>query len=134
MDIKICKTCGHCTFKIGEDKKRVDPRCRAISTCSVPLSVLDECPIVEEAKRVPAGKADNTGNDAADRYTWRDGIECREIQRIMAWGSSGEEAPYIYDAVKYIYRYPKKGGSKDIRKAIKCLEELADLVEANERS
>lgn len=134
MDIKICKTCGHCTFKIGEDKKRVDPRCRAISTCGAPLSVLDECPIVEEAKRVPAGKADNTGNDAADRYTWRDGIECREIQRIMAWGSSGEEAPYIYDAVKYIYRYPKKGGSKDIRKAIKCLEELADLVEANERS
>jgi hypothetical protein len=51
----------------------------------------------------------------------------------MAWGSSAEEAPYIYDNVKYLYRYPKKGGSKDIRKAIKCLEELADLVEANER-
>lgn len=133
MDIKICKTCGHCTFKIGEDKKRVDPRCHAISTCGTPLSVLDECPIVEEAKRVPAGKADSTGNDAADRYTWRDGIECREIQRIMAWGASGEEAPYIYDTVKYVYRYPKKGGSKDIRKAIKCLEELADVVEANER-
>lgn len=134
MDIKICKTCGHCTFKIGEDKKRVDPRCHAISTCGTPLSVLDECPIVEEAKRVPAGKADNTGNDAADRYTWRDGIECREIQRIMAWGSTAEEAPYIYDNVKYLYRYPKKGGSKDIRKAIKCLEELAELVEANERN
>lgn len=133
MDIKICKTCGHCTFKIGEDKKRVDPRCHAISTCGTPLSVLDECPIVEEAKRVPAGKADNTGNDAADRYTWRDGIECREIQRIMACGSSAEEAPYIYDTVKYVYRYPKKGGSKDIRKAIKCLEELAEVVEANER-
>lgn len=133
MDIKICKTCGHCTFKIGEDKKRVDPRCHAISTCGTPLSVLDECPIVEEAKRVPAGKADSTGNDAADRYTWRDGIECREIQRIMAWGSTAEEAPYIYDNVKYLYRYPKKGGSKDIRKAIKCLEELAELVEANER-
>lgn len=133
MDIKICKTCGHCTFKIGEDKKRVDPRCHAISTCGTPLSVMDECPIVEEAKRVPAGKADSTGSDAADRYTWRDGIECREIQRIMAWGSTAEEAPYIYDNVKYLYRYPKKGGSKDIRKAIKCLEELAELVEANER-
>lgn len=133
MDIKICKTCGHCTFKIWEDKKRVDPRCHAISTCGTPLSVLDECPIVEEAKRVPAGKVDSTGNDAADRYTWRDGIECREIQRIMAWGASAEEAPYIYDNVKYLYRYPKKGGSKDIRKAIKCLEELAELVEAHER-
>ena len=134
MDIKICKTCEHCAFKIGEDKKRVDPRCHVTSTCGTPLSALDECPVIATAKRVPAGKADNTGNDAADRYTWRDGIECREIQRIMAWGSSGEEAPYISDAVKYIYRYPKKGGSKDIRKAIKCLEELADLVEANERS
>lgn len=133
MDIKICKTCGHCTFKIGEDKKRVDPRCHAISICGTPLSVMDECPVIAAAKRVPAGRADKTSNDAADRYTWRDGIECREIQRIMAWGSTAEEAPYIYDNVKYLYRYPKKGGSKDIRKAIKCLEELAELVEANER-
>lgn len=133
MDINVCETCEYCTFKISEDKKRVDPRCHVTSICGTPLSVVDECPFIAAAKRVPAGKADNTGNDAADRYTWRDGIECREIQRIMAWGSSAEEAPYIYDNVKYLYRYPKKGGSKDIRKAIKCLEELAELVEANER-
>ena len=134
MDIKICNSCENCTFKIGEDKKRVDPRCHVTSTCGTPLSMVDECPVIAAAKRVPAGKADSTGNDAVDRYTWRDGIECREIQRIMAWGSSAEEAPYIYDNVKYLYRYPKKGGSKDIRKAIKCLEELAELVEAHERS
>lgn len=134
MDVKICKTCEYFAFKISEDKKRVDPCCHVTSTCGTPLSMVDECPVIAASKRVPAGKADSTGNDAADRYTWRDGIECREIQRIMAWGSSGEEAPYIYDAVKYIYRYPKKGGSKDIRKAIKCLEELAEVVEANERS
>lgn len=134
MDVEICKTCEYCAFKIGEDKKRVDPRCHVTSTCGKLLSMVDECPVIVTAKRVPAGKADNTGNDAADRYTWRDGIECREIQRIMAWGASAEEAPYIYDNVKYLYRYPKKGGSKDIRKAIKCLEELAEVVEANERS
>lgn len=133
MDIKTCNTCEYCTFEIGEDKKRVDPRCHVTSICGTPLSMVDECPVIAAAKRVPAGKDDKTSNDAADRYTWRDGIECREIQRIMAWGSSGEEAPYIYDAVKYIYRYPKKGGSRDIRKAIKCLEELATLVEAHER-
>lgn len=139
MDIKICKTCEYCTFKIGEDEKRVDPRCHVTSTCGTPLSMVDECPVIATAKRVPAGKtdsigkADNTGKDATDRYTWRNGIECRKIQRIMAWGSSGEEAPYIYDTVKYLYRYPKKGGSRDIRKAIKCLEELAALVEAHER-
>jgi hypothetical protein len=139
MDIKICKTCGHCTFKIGEDKKRVDSRCHVTSTCGTPLSLVDECPVMSAARRVPAGKhdgnsnANTTGKDAADRYTWRDGIECRKVQRIMAWGSTAEEAPYIYDTVKYVYRYPKKGGSKDIRKAIKCLEELAALVEAHER-
>jgi hypothetical protein len=133
-DIDVCKLCSYCTFKLSADKKYLDPRCRYMSTCGTPLSVLDECPVIATAKRVPAGKADSTGNDAADRYTWRDGIECREIQRIMAWGASAEEAPYIYDNVKYLYRYPKKGGSKDIRKAIKCLEELAELVEANERS
>lgn len=133
MDINVCNTCEYCTFKIGEDKKRVDPRCHVTSTCGTPLSILDECPVVAASHRVPAGKAGSTSNDAANRYTWRDGIECREIQRIMTWGSSAEEAPYIYDNVKYLYRYPKKGGSKDIRKAIKCLEELAELVEANER-
>lgn len=135
MDIEICNSCEYCTFKIGEDKKRVDPRCHVTSTCGTPLSMVDECPVIAAAKRVPAAAmTDSTGKDATDRYTWRGGIECREIQRIMAWGASAEEAPYIYDNVKYLYRYPKKGGSKDIRKAIKCLEELADLVEAHERS
>lgn len=140
MEIEICKTCEYCTFKLDSNKKHVDPRCHVTSTCGTPLSLVDECPVMSAARRVPTGKADgatskadNTGKDATDRYTWRDGIECRKIQRIMAWGSSGEEAPYIYDTIKYVYRYPKKGGSKDIRKAIKCLEELADLVEAHER-
>lgn len=130
MEIGICKTCEYCTFKLDGNKKHVDPRCHVTSTCGTPLSLLDDCPVMSAARRVPAGKSKG---DAADRYTWRDGIECREIQRIMAWGSTAEEAPYIYDNVKYLYRYPKKGGSKDIRKAIKCLEELADLVEAHER-
>lgn len=136
MDIEICSSCEYCTFKLDSNKKHVDPRCHVTSTDGTPLSLVDECPVMSAARRVPVGKASatsTTGKDAADRYTWRDGIECRKIQRIMAWGSSGEEAPYIYDAVKYIYRYPKKGGSKDIRKAIKCLEELAALVEAHER-
>lgn len=135
MDVKVCNTCEYFTFEIGVS----DPRCHVVNTNGTPLSLVDECPVMSAARRVPAGKHDGTGNaattgkDAADRYTWRDGIECRKVQRIMAWGSSGEEAPYIYDTVKYIYRYPKKGGSKDIRKAIKCLEELAALVEAHER-
>lgn len=134
MDIEICSSCEYCTFKLDSNKKHVDPRCHVTSTCGTPLSLVDECPVMSAARRVPAGKAANTtGKDAADRYTWRDGVECRKVQRIMAWGSSGEEAPYIYDTVKYIYRYPKKGGSRDIRKAIKCLEELAALVEAHER-
>ena len=132
-DIDVCKLCSYCTFRLSADKKYLDPRCHYMSTCGTPLSILDECPVIATAKRVPAGKADKTGDDATDRHTWRDGIEYREIQRIMAWGSSAEEAPYIYDNVKYVYRYPKKGGSKDIRKAIKCLEELAELVEAHER-
>lgn len=134
MDIKICSSCEYCTFGIGEGGQRVDPRCHVADTNGTPLSLVDECPVMSAARRAPAGKTDTTtGKDAADRYTWRDGIECRKVQRIMAWGSSGEEAPYIYDTVKYIYRYPKKGGSRDIRKAIKCLEELAALVEAHER-
>ena len=139
MDVKVCNTCEYFTFEIGESGKRVDPRCHVVNTNGTPLSLVDECPVMSAARRVPAGKPDTTGKanttskDATDRYTWRDGIECRRVQRIMAWGSSGEEAPYIYDTVKYIYRYPKKGGSKDIRKAIKCLEELAALVEAHER-
>lgn len=133
MDIEICSSYEYCTFKLDSNKKHVDPRCHVTSTCGTPLSLVDECPVMSAARRVPAGKANTTGKDAADRYTWRDGIECRKVQRIMAWGSSGEETPYIYDTVKYIYRYPKKGGSRDIRKAIKCLEELAELVEAHER-
>jgi hypothetical protein len=59
-----------------------------------------------------------------DHYTWRGGMECRDIATEMCRGSEGVAAADIYNAVKYIYRYPKKGGLEDIDKAIESLHHL----------
>lgn len=59
-----------------------------------------------------------------NHYTWRGGMECRDIATEMCRGSEGVAAADIYNAVKYIYRYPKKGGIEDIDKAIESLHHL----------
>ena len=63
-------------------------------------------------------------------YTAADnGIECIDAI-IGALGREGAEAYCTGCAMKYMWRYNRKGGSEDIKKAIwylECLVELRDI-------
>lgn len=56
-----------------------------------------------------------------NHYTWRGGgIEPKEV--AMRWGLDFAEG----NALKYLYRWPKKGRLLDLEKAIEYLEMLRD--------
>lgn len=58
-----------------------------------------------------------------NHYTWRT-RECYEIQQDMTAGSFGWTAYAIANIIKYLYRYPMKGGVDDLRKAQRYLKLL----------
>ena len=52
-----------------------------------------------------------------DHYTWK-GVECKDVIEIMTRGLPGAEAYYVGNAIKYLYRYPRKGATEeDLAKA-----------------
>lgn len=62
-----------------------------------------------------------------DHYTWK-GTECKKVIEIMTQGLSGEEAYYMGNIIKYLYRYPKKGTPKsDLMKAEEYTKFLREL-------
>lgn len=60
-----------------------------------------------------------------EQYTWRQGIEPK------TFSASNRLLDFEGNVIKYIYRYPKKGGVKDLRKAIENIESL--ILMENER-
>ena len=62
-----------------------------------------------------------------DHYNWK-GTECKKVIEIMTQGLSGEEAYYMGNIIKYLYRYPKKGTLKsDLMKAEEYTKFLREL-------
>jgi Protein of unknwon function (DUF3310) len=64
-------------------------------------------------------------------YQGPTGVECREIQRAVL--SHEQMVGYWRGCVlKYIFRYERKGGVEDLRKAIRCIEFLIQEIEAGD--
>ena len=62
-------------------------------------------------------------------YSWRGGMEAADIAAELCKGAEGDEAAWIFNLAKYVYRYPKKNGVQDIDKAIECLQRLKKVVQ-----
>lgn len=59
-----------------------------------------------------------------NHYTWK-GVECKTVIETMTNGLDGQEAYYVGNIVKYLYRYPAKGTPlKDLIKARQYLDFL----------
>lgn len=59
-----------------------------------------------------------------NHYTWK-GVECKTVIETMTNGLDGQEAYYVGNIVKYLYRYPAKGTPlKDLMKARQYLDFL----------
>lgn len=67
-----------------------------------------------------------------DHYNYKS-VECKDIIDVMCEGLEGSEAYEIGAAVKYLYRYPKKGNAiQDLKKAITYIKMVIDKLESEE--
>lgn len=64
-------------------------------------------------------------------HYFRGGIECREVERALLGDSCvhGIHALLWMDALEYLWRWDKKGGVQDLRKARECIDSLIEEVE-----
>lgn len=68
-----------------------------------------------------------------NHYTWK-GVECKTVIETMTNGLDGQEAYYMGNIVKYLYRYPAKGTPlKDLMKARQYLDFLITNEEVKEK-
>lgn len=68
-----------------------------------------------------------------DHYTWK-GTECKTIIESMTKGLDGQDAYYVGNIIKYLYRYPAKGTPlKDLMKARQYLDFLITNEEVKEK-
>ena len=60
----------------------------------------------------------------------RGGVECRDVERAVL--SDSEVAPIVahlwMSAFEYLWRWDRKGGADDLRKARECIDELIGTV------
>ena len=69
-----------------------------------------------------------------DHYTWK-GTECKTIIESMTKGLDGQDAYYVGNIIKYLYRYPAKGTAiKDLMKARQYLDFLITTEEVKEKN
>lgn len=68
-----------------------------------------------------------------NHYTWK-GVECKTVIETMTNGLDGQEAYYVGNIVKYLYRHPAKGTPlKDLMKARQYLDFLITNEEVKEK-
>ncbi len=57
-------------------------------------------------------------NPADPQHYKTKSMECREVIKVMTEGLTGEDAYYMGNVMKYLYRYADKNGTEDLDKAI----------------
>jgi len=61
------------------------------------------------------------------------GLECIDVIDALTGPLRGKEAVYLGNVIKYLFRYPKKNGSEDLKKARWYLNRLIDEVDKREK-
>ena len=56
-------------------------------------------------------------------------IECIDAIDAAASDKPGEEAPYVANVIKYVWRYNRKGGAESLKKARWYLDRLISKLE-----
>lgn len=60
------------------------------------------------------------------------GVECKDAIRAAVTGLAGYEAFLTGNAIKYLWRWKRKNGAEDLRKAAFWIRELIDKTEARD--
>ena len=61
-----------------------------------------------------------------NHYLGENGIECHQAAQAIV-GAAGMKAYWTATALKYLWRWERKNGVEDLRKAQRCLQFLIDL-------
>ena len=68
------------------------------------------------------------------RHYNQGGIECIDALKAATVGKRGIEAVCVANVIKYLWRYEKKNGIEDIRKAKFYIERLLKELEESQQS
>lgn len=61
-----------------------------------------------------------------NHYQSKSGLECKDVLNAATEELSGYEAVWTANAIKYLWRWKKKNGDEDLRKAIECVKFILD--------
>lgn len=61
-----------------------------------------------------------------NHYQSKSGLECKDVLNAATEELSGYEAVWTANAIKYLWRWKKKNGDEDLRKAIECIKFILD--------
>ena len=59
-------------------------------------------------------------------YQSKSGLECKDVLDAATEELKGYEAVWTANAIKYLWRWKKKNGDEDLRKAIECIKIILD--------
>ena len=79
---------------------------------------------------------DDDGHDMVShpKHYTQGGIECIDALKAATVGKRGIEAVCVANVIKYLWRYEKKNGIEDIRKAKFYIERLLKELEESQQS
>lgn len=79
--------------------------------------------------RTPVNLVDETATNNVshpNHYQSSNGIECKDALAAATEGLSGYECGWTWNAIKYLWRWKRKNGDEDLRKAIQCIQFILD--------
>ena len=81
-------------------------------------------------------KIDDNGPDMVNhpKHYTQGGIECIDALKAATVGKRGIEAVCVANVIKYLWRYEKKNGVEDVRKAKWYIERLLKELEESQQS
>ena len=91
----------------------------------------DKLAIAYEEVKMDGGSTDMVNHPK--HYT-QGGIECIDALKAATVGKRGIEAVCVANVIKYLWRYEKKNGVEDVRKAKWYIERLLKELEESQQS
>lgn len=84
-------------------------------------------------KRVQATAVANDMVHHPNHYQSSSGLEVKEVIKAFTEHLTGFEAVYTANVIKYICRWKKKDGLRDLKKAKQYVDFLIEEIEQNEK-
>ena len=126
-DLDSCRGCSYTEWESCSDHLKNDAAelIRRLTGKSDGAVILEKDMVVQ--KPSPAPESHDPVNHPS-HYT-QGGVECKDAIRAAVTGLEGYEAFLTGNAIKYLWRWKRKNGAEDLRKAVFWIRELIEETE-----